>query len=196
MRLFIKNKWLIFRISRKNNIFFWKNKSFKPCLLKNKIYLCNAIPIIAVLEVWVSGWNNQFAKLTYGFPYRGFESPRFRKRGYWFFSSLFCVWLVLFWSCGYRIKTNAGSSDGFIQRPGVRFMEIAFISVRLRPRWHQLRHPDRQSSYLQLLRNEAVLHLRLESAWRHLSLICRHSSPLLPKHRLWKPSQRILRRLG
>ena len=27
---------------------------------------------------WVSGLNQQFAKLSYGFPYRGFESPRFR----------------------------------------------------------------------------------------------------------------------
>ena len=31
-------------------------------------------------EVWVSGWNHQFAKLTYGLPYRGFESPSFRKQ--------------------------------------------------------------------------------------------------------------------
>ena len=32
----------------------------------------------ALKEVWVSGWNHRFAKLTCGLPYRGFESPRFR----------------------------------------------------------------------------------------------------------------------
>lgn len=31
------------------------------------------------LEGWVSGWNQQFAKLPCGLPYRGFESPTFRK---------------------------------------------------------------------------------------------------------------------
>ena len=29
---------------------------------------------------WVSGLNQQFAKLPYGLPYRGFESPPHRKR--------------------------------------------------------------------------------------------------------------------
>ena len=29
----------------------------------------------------MSGWNQQFAKLPYGFPYRGFESPSFRTEG-------------------------------------------------------------------------------------------------------------------
>ena len=33
-----------------------------------------------IKEVWVSGWNQQFAKLPYGLPYRGFESPSFRNR--------------------------------------------------------------------------------------------------------------------
>ena len=31
------------------------------------------------LEGWVSGWNQQFANLPCGLPYRGFESPTFRK---------------------------------------------------------------------------------------------------------------------
>ena len=63
--------------------------------IRKKLYLCIAIERNGVkrglekdlwnhrkhpsLEVWVSGWNHQFAKLTYGLPYRGFESPRFRK---------------------------------------------------------------------------------------------------------------------
>ena len=34
------------------------------------------------MEVWVSGWNQQFAKLPYGLPYRGFESPSFRSTNF------------------------------------------------------------------------------------------------------------------
>ena len=32
------------------------------------------------MEVWVSGLNQQFAKLPYGLPYQEFESPSFRER--------------------------------------------------------------------------------------------------------------------
>ena len=53
---------------------------------KKKLYLCNRIWERCLMiqkwiqqEGWVSGWNHQFAKLTCGLPYRGFESPTFRK---------------------------------------------------------------------------------------------------------------------
>ena len=42
-------------------------------------YLCIAFKRKCGLEVWVSGLNQQFAKLPCGLPYRGFESPTFRK---------------------------------------------------------------------------------------------------------------------
>ncbi len=45
------------------------------------------------LERWVRGLNQQFAKLPYGWPYRGFESPSLRIRksrlDYWKWSGFF-----------------------------------------------------------------------------------------------------------
>ena len=43
------------------------------------VYLHRSIREEEGLVRWVSGWNHQFAKLTYGQPYRGFESPSHRK---------------------------------------------------------------------------------------------------------------------
>ena len=54
---------------------------------------------------WVSGLNQQFAKLSYGFPYRGFESPSHRRRdlalmpGLFFFtpySEFIKVWISIY----------------------------------------------------------------------------------------------------
>ena len=48
---------------------------------KRKSYICTPENGIQHTTVrWVRGWNHQFAKLTYGKPYRGFESRPHRKR--------------------------------------------------------------------------------------------------------------------
>ena len=42
---------------------------------------------------WVSGLNHQFAKLTYGILYRGFESPSHRRKGTTVICGVFlCLW--------------------------------------------------------------------------------------------------------
>ena len=47
------------------------------------------------LEGWVSGWNHQFAKLTYSNGYRGFESPSFRKCKV--HSVIYTLWTFFIW---------------------------------------------------------------------------------------------------
>ena len=63
----------------------WKKFMKKFGSFRKMLYLCIAFDkrgsaknFSRLLEGWVSGWNHQFAKLTYGLPYRGFESPTFR----------------------------------------------------------------------------------------------------------------------
>ena len=54
------------------------------CNIEKKSYLCRPKVLVKDKEVrWVSGLNHQFAKLTYGKLYRGFESlPHRRKNNY------------------------------------------------------------------------------------------------------------------
>ena|GEM_PF-5328275 len=46
------------------------------------------------LERWVSGLNQQFAKLSYGKLYRGFESPLLREAGVCLSVMEVCAWSV------------------------------------------------------------------------------------------------------
>ena len=77
-------------IYNKVNIIFWN--FFEKNLQKVLVVRKKALPLHRIweqclatrlyepwLEGWVSGWNHQFAKLTCGLPYRGFESPSFRR---------------------------------------------------------------------------------------------------------------------
>ena len=55
-------------------IFSWR----KVGRIKIIHYFCIAFQRKCGLEVWVSGLNQQFAKLPYRFRYQEFESPSFR----------------------------------------------------------------------------------------------------------------------
>ena len=54
-------------------------------------------------EGWVSGLNQQFAKLSYGILYRGFESPSFRIKRACFFSTLFFSLHFIFFKFYFKV---------------------------------------------------------------------------------------------
>ena len=71
-----ENMHISWKKLQKNLVEQKKCSIFAPAFENDACWFGNNIR----LEGWVSGWNHQFAKLTCGLPYRGFESPTFRKR--------------------------------------------------------------------------------------------------------------------
>ena len=70
-----ENMYISWKKLQKNLVEQKKCSIFAPAFENDACWFGNNIR----LEGWVSGWNHQFAKLTCGLPYRGFESPTFRK---------------------------------------------------------------------------------------------------------------------